>query len=194
MNIFEACEKYGSGDMVYEFMSTSKVTFSGAGLAVFVASKNNVDFLLKQMGVQTIGYDKINQLRHIKYFKNVDGLLEHMKKQADYLRPKFDCALASLASGLAGTGIGSWTNPNGGYFISYEGLNGTAARCVELCAQAGVKFTEAGAAFPYGIDPHDREVRIAPSYPSTPELYASMNVFCICQRIAALEKLIAEEQ
>ena len=194
MNIFEACEKYGSGDMVYEFMSTSKVTFSGAGLAVFVASKNNVDFLLKQMGVQTIGYDKINQLRHIKYFKNVDGLLEHMKKQADYLRPKFDCALAALASGLAGTGIGSWTNPNGGYFISYEGLNGTAARCVELCAQAGVKFTEAGAAFPYGIDPHDREVRIAPSYPSTPELYASMNVFCICQRIAALEKLIAEEQ
>ena len=194
MNIFEACEKYGSGDMVYEFMSTSKVTFSGAGLAVFVASKNNVDFLLKQMGVQTIGYDKINQLRHIKYFKNVDGLLEHMKKQADYLRPKFDCALAALASGLAGTGIGSWTNPNGGYFISYEGLDGTAARCVELCAQAGVKFTEAGAAFPYGIDPHDREVRIAPSYPSTPELYASMNVFCICQRIAALEKLIAEEQ
>ena len=193
MNIFEACEKYGSEDMVYEFMSTSKVTFSGAGVAVFVASKNNVDFLLKQMGVQTIGYDKINQLRHVKYFKNVDGLRAHMKKQADYLRPKFDCALAALKSGLAGTGIGKWTNPNGGYFISYEGMDGTAARCVELCAKAGVKFTEAGAAFPYGIDPHDREVRIAPSYPSTPELYASMNVFCICQRIATLEKLIAEE-
>ena len=193
MNIFEACEKYGSEDMVYEFMSTSKVTFSGAGVAVFVASKNNVDFLLKQMGVQTIGYDKINQLRHVKYFKNVDGLRAHMKKQADYLRPKFDCALAALKSGLAGTGVGKWTNPNGGYFISYEGIDGTAARCVELCAKAGVKFTEAGAAFPYGIDPHDREVRIAPSYPTTPELYASMNVFCICQRIATLEKLIAEE-
>ncbi|MBR5491482.1 MAG: aminotransferase class I/II-fold pyridoxal phosphate-dependent enzyme [Oscillospiraceae bacterium] len=193
LNIFEACAKYGSEDMVYEFMSTSKVTFSGAGVAVFVASKNNVDFLLKQMGVQTIGYDKINQLRHVKYFKNVDGLRAHMKKQADYLRPKFDCALAALKSGLAGTGVGKWTNPNGGYFISYEGMDGTAARCVELCAKAGVKFTEAGAAFPYGIDPHDREVRIAPSYPTTPELYASMNVFCICQRIATLEKLIAEE-
>ena len=194
LNIFEACAKYGSEDMVYEFMSTSKVTFSGAGVAVFVASKNNVDFLLKQMGVQTIGYDKINQLRHVKYFKSVDGLRAHMKKQADYLRPKFDCALAALKSGLAGTGIGKWTNPNGGYFISYEGLDGTAARCVELCAKAGVKFTEAGAAFPYGIDPHDREVRIAPSNPSTPELYASMNVFCICQRIAALEKLMQTEQ
>ena len=193
LNIFEACAKYGSEDMVYEFMSTSKVTFPGAGVAVFVASKNNVDFLLKQMGVQTIGYDKINQLRHVKYFKNVDGLRAHMKKQADYLRPKFDCALAALKSGLAGTGVGKWTNPNGGYFISYEGMDGTAARCVELCAKAGVKFTEAGAAFPYGIDPHDREVRIAPSYPTTPELYASMNVFCICQRIATLEKLIAEE-
>ncbi len=193
LNIFDACKKYGSEDMVYEFMSTSKVTFSGAGVAVFVASKRNVDFLLGQMGVQTIGYDKINQLRHVKYFKDVDGLRAHMKKQADYLRPKFDCALAALKSGLAGTGIGTWTNPNGGYFISYEGLDGTAERCVELCAKAGVKFTEAGAAFPYGIDPHDREVRIAPSYPSTPELYASMNVFCICQRIAALEKLIAEE-
>ena len=193
LNIFEACAKYGSEDMVYEFMSTSKVTFSGAGVAVFVASKNNVDFLLKQMGVQTIGYDKINQLRHVKYFKTVDGLRAHMKKQADYLRPKFDCALAALKSGLAGTGVGKWTNPNGGYFISYEGMDGTAARCVELCAKAGVKFTAAGAAFPYGIDPHDREVRIAPSYPTTPELYASMNVFCICQRIATLEKLIAQE-
>ena len=194
LNIFDACKKYGSEDMVYEFMSTSKVTFSGAGVAVFVASKRNVDFLLGQMGVQTIGYDKINQLRHVKYFKDVDGLRAHMKKQADYLRPKFDCALASLASGLSGAGIGTWTNPNGGYFISYEGLDGTAERCVQLCADAGVRFTGAGAAFPYGKDPHDREVRIAPSYPSTPELYASMNVFCICQRIAALEKLLSEEE
>ncbi len=193
-NIFDCCKKYGSENMVYEFMSTSKVTFSGAGVAVFVSGKENVKFLLEQMGVQTIGYDKINQLRHVKYFGSVDGLRTHMKKQANYLRPKFDCALAALSSSLTGTGIGSWTDPNGGYFINYEGLKGTASRCVELCAKVGVKFTEAGAAFPYGIDPDDSHIRIAPSYPSTPELYAAMNIFCICQRIAALEKLIAEDE
>ncbi len=193
LNIFEACEKYGSEDMVYEFMSTSKVTFSGAGVAVFVASKNNVDFLLKQMGVQTIGYDKINQLRHVKYFKSVDGLRAHMKKQADYLRPKFDCTLAALDSGLDATGIGRWTRPNGGYFISYDGLPGTAKRCVKLCADLGVKLTDAGATFPYGIDPEDKNIRIAPSFPSTPELYSSIKIFCLCQRIAALEVLLSKE-
>ena len=188
-NIFSACKKYGSEDMVYEFMSTSKVTFSGAGVAVFAASRHNVEFLLKQMSVQTIGYDKINQLRHVKFLKNVDGLRKHMRKQADYLRPKFDCALAALETGLKGTGIASWSNPNGGYFISFDGLPGTAKRCVKLCADAGVKFTNAGATFPYGVDPEDRNIRIAPSYPSTEQLYQSMNVFCICQRIAALEAL-----
>lgn len=192
MNIFDACRKYGSEDMVYEFMSTSKITFSGAGVAVFVASKNNVDFLLKQMGVQTIGYDKINQLRHIKYFGSVAGLKDHMKKHANHLRPKFDCALASLESGLGGTEIGTWTNPNGGYFISFDGLPGTSRRCVELCAAAGVKLTDSGAAFPYGIDPNDANIRIAPSYPTTEQLYMSMNVFCICQKIAALEVLLAD--
>lgn len=189
VNIFDACKKYGSEDMVYEFMSTSKVTFAGAGVAVFAASRPNIAFLTKQMSVQTLGYDKINQLRHVKFFKNAAGLLAHMKKQADYLRPKFDCALAALKTGLDGTGIGTWTNPNGGYFISYDGLPGTAKRCVELCAEAGVKLTEAGAAFPYGIDPEDKNIRLAPSYPSTEQLYQSMNVFCICQRIAALESL-----
>ena len=192
MNIFDACKKYGSEDMVYEFMSTSKVTFSGAGVAVFAASKANIDFLTKQMGVQTLGYDKINQLRHVKYFKTVDGIKAHMAKQADYLRPKFDCALAALKSSLGETKIGHWTNPNGGYFISYDGLPGTAKRCIQLCADAGVKLTAAGAAFPYGIDPEDKNIRIAPSYPTTEQLYQSMNVFCICQKIAALEVLLAE--
>ena len=145
------------------------------------------------MSVQTLGYDKINQLRHVKFFKNAAGLMAHMKKQADYLRPKFDCALAALKTGLDGTGIGTWTNPNGGYFISYDGLPGTAKRCVALCAEAGVKFTEAGAAFPYGIDPEDRNIRLAPSYPTTEQLYQSMNVFCICQKIAALESLDARD-
>ncbi len=193
LNIFDACKAYGSEDMVYEFISTSKVTFSGAGVAVLASSEANTKHLLKQMGIQTIGYDKINQLRHVRFFKNAQGMRDHMEAHAALIRPRFDCVLGYLEQELATRGIGSWRNPNGGYFISYEGLDGTAARCVDLCAKAGVKFTEAGAAFPYGIDPHDREVRIAPSYPTTPELYASMNVFCICQRIATLEKLIAQE-
>ena len=193
-NIFDACRKYGSEDMVYEFMSTSKVTFSGAGLAVFVASKHNVDFLLKQMGVQTIGYDKINQLRHVKFFGSVNGLKKHMKKQADYLRPKFDCALAALESGLSDYHIGSWTKPNGGYFISYDGLPGTSKRCVELCRNIGVVLTDSGAAFPYGVDPEDKNIRIAPSYPTTEQLYTCMKVFCLCQRIAALEVLLREKE
>ena len=193
LNIFDACKKHGSEDMVYEFMSTSKVTFSGAGIAVLAASKSNIDFLLKQIGVQTLGYDKLNQMRHVRFFKDADGMRAHMKKQADYLRPKFDCTLAALDSGLEATGIGRWNRPNGGYFISFDGLPGTAKRCVELCANVGVKLTDAGATFPYGIDPEDKNIRIAPSYPSTPELYSSIKVFCLCQRIAALEVLLSKE-
>jgi len=192
-NIFDACAKYGSQDMVYEFMSTSKVTFSGAGVAVFAASKNNIQFLTRQMQVQTLGYDKLNQLRHVKFFKDKDGLYAHMKKQADYLRPKFDCALAALDAGLSGREIGEWTKPNGGYFISYTGLPGTAKRCVELCKKAGVTITGAGATYPYGIDPQDNNIRLAPSYPSTEQLYICIRVFCLCQRIAALEVLLKEK-
>ena len=192
LNIFDACKEYGSEDMVYEYMSTSKVTFSGAGVAVLAASANNVKFLLKQMGVQTIGYDKINQIRHVHYLKDVEGVKAHMKKQADYLRPKFDYVLTALDKGLSEYGIGAWTNPNGGYFISFDGLPGTAKRCVGLCADAGVKFTGAGATFPYGKDPEDKNIRIAPSFPSISDLHGSMEVFCLCQRIAALETLIAQ--
>lgn len=192
-NIFDACEKYGSADMVYEFMSTSKVTFSGAGVAVLAASRNNISFLLRQMQVQTIGYDKLNQLRHVKFFQNAEGLKKHMKKQADYLRPKFDHVLMVLEKGLAPYGIGQWTKPNGGYFISFDGLPGTAKRCVQLCADAGVKFTGAGAAFPYGVDPEDKNIRLAPSFPSMPQLNGSMEIFCLCQRIAALEVLLAQK-
>ena len=191
LNIFDACKEYGSEDMVYEFMSTSKITFSGAGVAVLAASTNNIDFLLKQMTVQTIGYDKINQLRHVHFLKSVEGIHAHMRKQAEHLRPKFDLVLEQLNAGLSDYAIGSWTNPNGGYFISFDGLPGTAKRCVQLCADAGVKFTGAGATFPYGKDPEDKNIRIAPSYPSLSDLKGSMEVFCLCQRIAALEALLA---
>ena len=190
INIFEACKKYGSEDMVYEFMSTSKVTFSGAGLAVIAASESNVKFLLRQIGVQTIGYDKINQLRHVNYFGGKkENVYAHMKRQAAIIRPKFDTVIRTLAEGLNGLDIGSWTNPNGGYFICYKGLKGTAKRCVQLCADAGVKLTGAGAPFPYGIDPEDNVIRIAPSFPTPDQLADSMEVFCLCQRIAALESL-----
>ena len=192
VNIFDACKKYGSEDMVYEFISTSKMTFSGAGIAVIAASRNNVKFLLRQMGVQTIGYDKINQLRHVRFFGSVEGLKRHMRKHAILMRPKFHCTLATLDRLLGGLDIGTWTKPRGGYFISYDGLPGTAKRCVQLCRDAGVILTDAGAAFPYGVDPEDKNIRIAPSYPTTEQLYLSMNVFCLCQRIAALETLLGK--
>ena len=191
LNIFDACAEYGSEDMVYEFMSTSKVTFPGAGVAVIAASENNVKFILKQMGVQTIGFDKVNQLRHVNYLKNAEGIKAHMKAMAEVMRPKFDCVIDTLSEGLNGLEIGKWTNPNGGYFICFEGLPGTAKRCVSLCGEAGVKLTGAGAPFPYGKDPADSTIRIAPSFPTVEQLQNSMKIFCICQRIAALETLIS---
>ena len=188
-NIFTACEKYGSENMVYEFASTSKVTFPGAGVAVIAASEANVKFLLKQMGSQTIGHDKMNQLRHVKYLKNLDGVKEHMAILGATLLPKFDMTVSTLEAELGGTGIGEWTNPNGGYFMAFKGLPGTAKRCVQLCADLGVKLTGAGAPFPYGIDPEDSTIRIAPSFPTPEQLKASIEIFCLCQKIAALETI-----
>ena len=193
LNIFDVCREYGTEDMVYEFMSTSKITFSGAGLAVFAASENNVKHLLRQMGVQTLGYDKINQLRHVKFFKNAEGMLAHMKKQAYLLKPKFNCVLDDLEREIAPRGIGSWHRPHGGYFVGFSGLPGTAKRCVELCKEAKLTLTPAGAPFPYGVDPEDKFIRIAPSYPDVPGIAAAMQLFCVCQRIAALEVLIANK-
>ena len=190
LNIFDACREYGSEDMVYEFISTSKVTFSGAGLAVLAASANNVKFILRQMGVQTIGYDKINQLRHYKFFKDVEGVRQHMKKHAALMAPKFDCVLENLNRYVAPYGIGSWPVPRGGYFVAFTGLPGTAKRTVALCKDAGLTLTGAGAPFPYGIDPDDNVIRIAPSYPDVPTLEAAMRLFCVAARIAALEALL----
>lgn len=194
VNIFDACKKYGSEDMVYEFFSTSKITFSGAGLAVFAASENNVKHLLRQMGIQTIGYDKINQLRHVRYFGSVQGIYDHMKKHAALLYPKFSEVQAMLEEGLGETGIGCWTHPNGGYFIAYDGLPGTAKRCVALCAEAGLKLTPAGAAFPYGKDPEDKNIRIAPTFATPEQLRVSIPLFCLCQKLAALEVLMKKAE
>ena len=193
LNIFEACREYGSEDMVYEFCSTSKITFSGAGLAVLAASENNVKFILNQMKIQTIGYDKINQLRHVKYFENVEGIYRHMQEHAALMRPKFNVVLGFLDREIAPRGIGRWHRPCGGYFVGFTGLNGTASRTVALCREAGLTLTPAGAPFPYGIDPDDNVIRIAPSFPDVAELTGAMKLFCVCERIAALEVLLAEE-
>ena len=190
LNIFEACREFGSEDMVYEFTSTSKITFSGAGLAVLAASEDNVKFLLRQMSVQTLGYDKINQLRHVKFFQNAEGLYRHMRRQATLVKPKFDCVLGNLEREIAPRGIGRWHTPRGGYFVGFEGLPGTASRCVALCAEAGLTLTPAGAPYPYGIDPEDKTIRIAPTYPDIPSLASAMQLFCVAYRLAALESLM----
>ncbi len=192
LNIFDACREAGSEDMVYEFASTSKITFPGGGVAVMAASENNIQFLLKQLGIQTISYDKINQLRHVKFFGDANGVREHMKRHAAFMRPKFDCVLKYLEAEIAPRGIGSWPKPKGGYFVAFEGLSGTAIRCVSLCKEAGLTLTGAGAPFPYGKDPKDSTIRIAPSYPSVPNLERAMELFCVAARIAALEVLLAK--
>ena len=190
LNIFDACREYGSEDMVYEFTSTSKITFSGAGLAVLAASEENVKFLLRQMSVQTLGYDKINQLRHVKFFQNADGVYRHMRRQATLVKPKFDCVLGNLEREIAPRGIAHWHTPKGGYFVGFEGLPGTASRCVSLCTEAGLTLTPAGAPYPYGVDPEDKTIRIAPTYPDIPSLASAMQLFCVAYRMAALESLM----
>ncbi len=194
LNIFDACREQGTEDMVYEFTSTSKVTFSGAGLAVLAASEGNIKFLLRQMGIQTIGYDKINQLRHVHFFKNLEGLKAHMRKHAVLVKPKFDCVLHTLEEEIAPLGIASWNRPRGGYFVAYQGLPGTASRCVALCKQAGLVLTPAGAPFPYGKDPEDSVIRIAPTFPDLPSLAAAIQLFTVAARLAALEALGAKEK
>lgn len=166
LEILSECERAGNPDMVYEFASTSKITFSGAGIAAFASSKANVEEAKRFMTIQTIGHDKVNQLRHARYFKNLEGMLAHMKKHADIIRPKFEATLDILEKELGGLGIGEWTKPLGGYFISFDAMEGCAKAIVARCKEAGVVLTGAGATFPYGIDPKDSNIRIAPSYPT----------------------------
>ena len=190
LEILGECERAGHPDMVYEFCSTSKVTFPGAGIAAFVASEHNVEQTLAQMSAATIGFDKLNQLRHVRFLKDADGVRAHMSKQAALLRPKFEAVLDILEEDLGGTGCGTWTHPNGGYFISFVGPSGTAKRIVEMAASAGVKMTGAGATWPYHDDPHDADIRIAPSFPELEDLKLAARVFTTCVRLASVEKLL----
>lgn len=189
--IFSLAREYGNEDMIYEFASTSKICYPGAGVACMVASKANVDFIKKQMFYQTIGPDKINELRHINYFKSVDGIKEHMRKHAQVLRPRFDAVTDTLSRELSGLDIGNWITPKGGYFVSFNAMAGCAKRIVVLMKEAGVVMTGAGATFPYKNDPQDSNIRIAPSFPSVEDLQMAMDIFCVCVKLAAIEKLLA---
>ena len=191
LNIFDECKKNGTENMVYEFMSTSKVSFPGSGVAVLATSKENAESIKKGLGIATIGYDKINQLRHVKFFKNAEGLKEHMKKHKEILAPKFDVVIDQLEKNIAPLGIAKWHKAEGGYFISFDAMSGCAKRIVSLCKEAGVVLTGAGATYPYGNDPEDSNIRIAPSYPSVEELSKAMELFCICIKLASAEKLLA---
>lgn len=190
LNIFDECKKNGTEDMPILFCSTSKITFPGAGVAAMAASENNMKLFKERYNFEVISYDKLNMLRHVRYFKDFDGVMEHMQKHKAILKPKFDIVLNALDSKLKPVGIGEWTNPNGGYFVSVDVLSGTAKRVVQLCKEAGVVLTGAGATYPYGKDPDDKNIRIAPTFPPNDELKTAMDVFCICTKLAACEKLL----
>lgn len=191
LEILGECEKAGNPDMVYEFCSTSKVTFPGAGIAAIVTSPANLEQIKAAMTIQTIGYDKLNQLRHTKYFKNIDGMKAHMKRHAAIMRPKFEAVLNVLDRELSGLGIGSWTNPNGGYFISFDAMEGCAKAIVNKCKEAGVVLTGAGATYPYKNDPKDSNIRLAPTFPSQEELAVATDLFVLCVKLVSVEKLLA---
>ena len=176
--------------MVIEVCSTSKITFPGAGISAIAASDNNIAAIKKRLSAQTISYDKMNQLRHVKFFGDADGIRKHMKKHAAILKPKFDIVIKHLDEELGGRGIASWVNPKGGYFISLDVMNGCAKRTGELCSEAGVTLTSVGATYPYGIDENDKNIRIAPSFPPVDELDIAAQLLCICVRLACVEKLL----
>ena len=193
LNILEECEKAGKPDMVYEFVSTSKVVFPGSGMAALAASTANVASIKKQMAVQTIGHDKVNQLRHVRFFVDNKGMEAHMKKHADLIRPKFEALISIMEEDLGGLDIAEWTNPKGGYFIGFDSMPGCAKEIVAKMKEAGVILTGAGATFPYHIDPQDRNIRLAPTFPTIDELKLASRVFTVCVRLVSAEKLLAEK-
>ncbi len=190
MNIFDACKEYGTEDYFVEFTSTSKISFPGAGVSAIAASDNNIAEIKKRLNFQTISYDKLNQLRHVKYFKNVDGIRKHMERHAKIIAPKFEMVLKMLEAEIKPCGIGEWVKAKGGYFISYNTIGCSAKRIGELCKEAGLILTTVGATYPYGVDPEDKNIRIAPTFPSVENLEKAMEVFCLCAKLAAVEALI----
>ena len=194
LNIFDECKKNNSEDMMIEFCSTSKITFAGAGISALAASEANIGNITKIMSKQTIGFDKINQLRHCIFFSSVEKLRNHMRAHAKILKPKFDLVIEKLEKQIRPLGTGDWTNPNGGYFISFDALDGCGKRIYELCKAAGVVLTNVGATYPYGLDPKNKNIRIAPTFPNIDELNMAMDVFCLCVKIASAESLILKKK
>lgn len=192
LEILAECKRAGNPDLVYKFCSTSKISFPGSGIAAIATSHNNMEDIKKQLAVQTIGHDKVNQLRHVRYFKDIHGMVEHMRKHAEILRPKFEAVIEILERELDGLGIGTWTNPKGGYFISFDSMEGCAKEIVARCKKAGVVMTGAGATYPYGKDPHDSNIRIAPSYPPLQDLIIASELFALCVKVVSVNKLLEQ--
>ena len=191
-NVYELCQKYGTEDRIFFFASTSKITFPGSGVAIFAASEHNLNQIRPILSIQCISYDKLNQIRHVRFFKGkAENIRAHMRMLADLIRPKFDIVLEVLDSELSGTGAAHWTKPRGGYFVSLYTLDGCAKRTYQLAQEAGVTLTTVGATYPYGIDAHDSNIRIAPTYPSDGDLRIAMCVLTLCVKLAAVEKLLA---
>ena len=190
IEILAECKRAGNPDLAYKFASTSKICFPGSGIAALAASPNNLEDIRKQLSVQTIGHDKVNQLRNVRFFKDIHGMVEHMRKHADILRPKFEAVERILDQELGGLGIADWTKPKGGYFISFEAMDGCAKEIVARCKKAGVVMTSAGATYPYGKDPHDSNIRIAPTYPPLSDLITAMELFALCVKLVSVEKLL----
>ena len=190
IEILAECKRAGNPDLVYKFASTSKISFPGSGIAAIAASRNNLEDIERQLKNQTIGHDKVNQLRHVRFFKDIHGMVEHMRKHADIIRPKFEAVEEILERELGGLEIGTWTKPKGGYFISFDSLEGCAKDIVARCKKAGVVMTGAGATYPYGKDPHDSNIRIAPTYPPLGDLITATELFALCVKLTSVEKLL----
>ena len=193
IEILAECKRAGNPDLVYKFASTSKITFPGSGIAALATSENNLVDIKKQLKIQTIGHDKVNQLRHVRFFGDICGMVEHMRKHADIIRPKFEAVEEIFDKNLSGLEIGTWTKPNGGYFISFDALPGCAKEIVANAQKAGVKLTGAGATWPYGKDPQDSNIRIAPTYPPLEDLKIAAELFTLCVRIVSIKKILKEK-
>jgi len=194
IEILAECKRAGNPDMVYKFASTSKITFPGSGIAALATSPNNMVDFIEDLRHQTLGHDKVNQLRHVRFFGNIHGMVEHMRKHADIIRPKFEAVEDILEKNLGGLNVGTWTKPLGGYFIMFDSLPGCARDIVARAKKAGVIMTPAGATWPYGNDPNDSNIRIAPTYPNLNDLTTAMELFTLCVRISSVKKIMGEKQ